>query len=79
MSGAPIVTTTFRVGRRFKVNMSIPRFQPGEILPVIVEWSPRVPSRLTKREAQDYRRGRDLAIAEAARLSGGGGVLTVEV
>ena len=44
-----------------------------------VEWSPDVPKRrLNKREIQDYRRGRDAALTEVARLIGGN-VLCVEV
>ena len=75
----PLVTTTFRVGRRFKVAMTIPCFGPGETLAMNVEWSPDVPKRrLNKREIQDYRRGRDAALAEVARLIGGN-VLCVEV
>ena len=75
----PLVTTTFRVGRRFKVAMTIPSFGPGETLSMNVEWSPDVPKRrLNKREIQDYRRGRDAALAEVARLIGGN-VLCVEV
>jgi hypothetical protein len=75
----PLVTTTFRVGRRFKVAMTIPSFGPGETLAMNVEWSPDVPKRrLNKREIQDYRRGRDAALAEVARLIGGN-VLCVEV
>lgn len=75
----PLVTTTFRVGRRFKVAMAIPSFGPGETLTMNVEWSPEVPKRrLNKREIQDYRRGRDAALAEVARLIGGN-VLCVEV
>ena len=74
-----LVTTTFRVGRRFKVAMTIPSFGPGETLAMNVEWSPDVPKRrLNKREIQDYRRGRDAALAEVARLIGGN-VLCVEV
>ena len=75
----PLVTTTFRVGRRFKVAMTIPSFGPGETLAMNVEWSPDVPKRrLNKREIQDYRRGRDAALAEVARLIGGN-VLCAEV
>ena len=75
----PLVTTTFRVGRRFNVAMTIPSFGPSETLSMNVEWSPDVPKRrLNKREIQDYRRGRDAALAEVARLIGGN-VLCVEV
>lgn len=75
----PLVTTTFRVGRRFKVAMTIPSFGPDETLAMNVEWSPDVPKRrLNKREIQDYRRGRDAALTEVARLIGDN-VLCVEV
>ncbi|MFO1129152.1 MAG: hypothetical protein U1E66_12050 [Rhodospirillales bacterium] len=36
-----------------------------------VEWEPDVPKRMNEREMQDYRRGRDAAMAEVARLIGG--------
>jgi hypothetical protein len=76
---APLVDTTFRVGRRFKVAMTIPAVRPGEALVLNVEWMPAVPKRrLNKRELADYRRGRDAALAEVGRLIGGN-VLCVEV
>lgn len=78
-SNAPLVTTTFRVGKRFKCTVTVPRFEPGDTLALSFEWEPDVPQRpLTKREITDYRRGRDVALNEVARLIGGN-VMCVEV
>ena len=35
------------------------------------EWEPSTPKRLNDREMRDYRRGRDAALSEVARLIGG--------
>jgi hypothetical protein len=74
----PLLRTTFRVGRRYRCTLTIPHIERGEALAMQTEWSPGIPKRLSKREIQDYRRGRDAALAEVARLIGGN-VLCVEV
>jgi hypothetical protein len=54
----------FRVGRRYQCAMSIDA--SGGAL--TCAWSPEIPTRLSKRELRDYRRGRDALVAELARL-----------
>lgn len=74
----PLVTTTFRVGRRYRCTMTIPRPEPGSALAMACAWEPSPPKRLNEREMRDYRRGRNAALSEAARLIGAN-VLCVEV
>lgn len=68
----PLVTTTFRVGKRYRCTMTIPRLELGSALSMACEWEPSIPKRLNDRDMRDYRRGRDAALSEAARLIGGG-------
>ena len=39
------------------------------------EWAPDMPKRLSHRELQQYREGRDQAMAELARRAGGMGLV----
>jgi hypothetical protein len=56
---------TFAVGYRFMCTIHLPiRIEPGTATEVRVEWSPRVPQKLSVREQADYQRGRDRAFAE---------------
>lgn len=66
-----LVTATFRVGRHYRCTMTIPRPEPGAALSMACEWEPSTPKRLNDREMRDYRRGRDAALSEVARLIGG--------
>lgn len=59
------LSTTFRVGRRFKCTMSMDA--SGGALKC--EWAPRTPTRLSRQELADYRRGRDAMIGEFARIT----------
>jgi|APTNR8051073442_1049403.scaffolds.fasta_scaffold00566_9 hypothetical protein len=74
----PLVQSVFRVGKRWRVHLTVPAIAPGEAMALDMEWYPAVPDRrLNKREAADYRRGRDAALAEVAKTIGGG-VLVLE-
>lgn len=67
----PRVETTFRVGSKYRVTMTIADGQ------MTSEWEPHLPRSMSKREWQDYRRGRDAWVAEISKLIGGS-VLVVE-
>lgn len=54
-----VVQHSFSVGRRYRCTMS---FFDGD---VNVEWQPRKPNDLRKREVRDYRAGRDEFIKRA--------------
>jgi hypothetical protein len=69
------ITTTFRVGRRYRCSLRYPSPECGGL---IAEWEPSFPTRrLTKAELADYRQGRDTFFAEIARMIGGN-VLIIE-
>lgn len=59
------ISTTFRVGRRFRCTMSMDA-RGGALK---CEWEPKTPTRLSREEMADYRRGRNMMIAEFARLT----------
>lgn len=62
-------TRTFRVGK-FKVVMSFPKPERGRAGAIVMEWSPYTPKRLTPAELEQYRQGRDAAVAELAEATG---------
>lgn len=64
MSASRGVEFTFAVGARYVCTLTLPATaQRGEVTHVAVEWSPRVPRKLSARERTDYERGRDRAFA----------------
>jgi hypothetical protein len=66
------LSTTFRVGRRYRCSIALPLASIEQGAAVIeTRWEPDVPYRLTKAELRDYRRGRDALLAEVARHIGG--------
>jgi hypothetical protein len=70
VSGA--LSTTFRVGCRYRCTISLPvsSLKNGTAA-IETKWEPSVPDRLTSEEISDYRRGRDILLAEVARYIGG--------
>jgi hypothetical protein len=48
----------------------MPQSRRGDVSSAVFEWEPDVPRRLTKKELQEYRPGRDAAFAELARRTG---------
>ena len=64
------LSSTFRVGRRYRCTIVLPLLLSG-LTQLATKWEPAPPSRLTKSELRDYRRGRDALLAEAARVLGG--------
>lgn len=79
IDGSKEISSTWRVGRRWKVTMRFPFPPPeGEVSVVRMEWNPDMPDRrLNKKEIAEYRRGRDAAIAEVQAMIDGS-VLLVE-
>ncbi len=54
---------TWRVGKR-RVTMTAPKLRNGHVSFAAVEWAPDVPSKLSRREIEQYMRGRDAAFAD---------------
>jgi hypothetical protein len=74
MTESPTISTTFRVGKKFRCTITVPVSRTSAVLKA--EWEPDVPNRrLNKVELSDYRRGRDALISELAQQLGGNIVL----
>jgi len=73
------LSTTFRVGRRHCCTISLPvsSLKKGTAA-IETKWEPHVPVRLTNEEIRDYRRCRDILLAEVAHYIGGN-VAVVEI
>jgi hypothetical protein len=72
------LSTAFRVGR-YTCSISLPmRALADGAVHIETSWLPETPTRLTKAELREYRRGRDALLAEAGRLLGGN-VIVAEV
>ena len=67
-SGALI--RTFKVGG-YECTLTFPKTAQGQVLSMTAEWDPQVPDRLTPDELDQYRAGRDAAVAEMAQILGG--------
>lgn len=63
---APLMVRAWRVGAR-TCTMTVPRPSPGSPAHVAMEWTPDLPFGLNADEWQQYRQGRDAAIAEVAQ------------
>ena len=65
------LSTMFRVGR-YTCSIQLPAeaLRAG-IVRLETRWLPEAPMRLSKAELHQYRAGRDVLLAEAARLLGG--------
>ncbi len=70
----PALVRTFRVGKR-TVTITAPQMRAGKVSCAVVEWSPSMPTRLSRREMAQYRRGRDAAFADLCRDLGVRGML----
>lgn len=60
---------TFRVGER-EVTITLPRPGAGRVVHLTVEWSPSLPTKLSPAEFDQYRAGRDSALAELSAAMG---------
>ena len=60
---AAAMVRTWRVGSR-RVTMTAPKLRNGQVSFAAMEWEPDVPTKLSKREAKQYMKGRDAAFAE---------------
>lgn len=67
---AAFLTRRFSVGA-YTCTLTLPRPKPGSVMALAIEWSPTVPSKLTADDLQQYRRERNAALAEVARVLGG--------
>ncbi len=54
---------TWCVGKR-RVTMTAPRIRNGQVAMATIEWHPDTPSKLSRREREQYRTGRDAAFAD---------------
>lgn len=66
---SPLLVRTWQVGNR-TCTMAVPRPQPGQPVHLVIEWSPAMPRRLSGDELDEYRAGRDAALADVARELG---------
>ncbi len=60
---AAAMTRTWRVGKR-RVTMTAPKLRNGQVAMATIEWLPTMPSKLSRREWKQYRKGRDAAFAD---------------
>jgi hypothetical protein len=67
--GADFASRTWSVGR-YECTLVVPRPRLGQVLHVLLEWSPRRPRSLTDAELAAYRRGRNEALAEISAQFG---------
>jgi len=71
--------TTFRVGDRYRCSISIALASlTVGMLDIATLWEPDVPEHLSADEMNDYRRGRNALLAEAAQRIGGN-VAVIEI
>lgn len=67
-----VLSTIFRVGH-YRCEMSLPtdyRPDSNTIIPLKVEWSPNIPTKMSLGETAMYRFGRDNFIAEFSKITG---------
>jgi len=65
-----VIASTFRVGR-YRCSVSVPiNLPPGAAIHLNVEWHPHLPSRLSKKELKEYRRGRRTLLLEVSKYVG---------
>ena len=60
---AAAMTRSWRVGKR-TVTATVPQVRAGQVQCTSMEWDPDMPRKLSRREWQQYRAGRDAAFAE---------------
>lgn len=66
---SPLIRT-FKVGR-YECTLTFPPAKRGSVSAMSAEWSPEHPGRLTPAELEQYRAGRNKALAELAAIVGG--------
>ena len=65
MTAEAAFTRSWPVGS-YNATLSTPKPKPGQQLTAVIEWTPSQPRRLTPAEFEQYRSGRDAALAEMA-------------
>jgi hypothetical protein len=67
------LTLSARVGYRWRVTFSLDpeTITAGKVLELVVDWSPKVPRRLSTQELAHYFAARNAFTAELARVVGG--------
>jgi hypothetical protein len=63
MSACAVISRTWKVDS-YSVTLTMPRRPVGATATAVVEWVPSKPLRLSALEFEQYRAGRDAAIAE---------------
>lgn len=66
-ASAAVMTRTWQVGAHV-VTLTLPQPKTGAPRTAAFEWSPAKPQRLTATEVEQYRAGRDAAIAELSEV-----------
>ena len=69
MAAEPAFTRSWSVGS-YIATLTSPAPSAGQVRSAVIEWSPNVPGRLSPPMADAYRRGRDKALADMARVLG---------
>jgi hypothetical protein len=69
-ASAALATRPWQVGSSWTVTLTIPPGVPGKGAVCTIEWDPSVPERLTPDELEQYRGGRNEALADVARELG---------
>lgn len=65
----PVFVRTWQVGPR-RVTLTVPRLPDGKAGILAIEWDGSVPHHMSGAEWQQYRAGRDAAIADMSRELG---------
>ena len=71
---AAALVRTWRVGKR-RVTMTASQIRNGQVAMATIEWFPTLPRKLSRREWQQYRAGRNATFAELCGDLGIRGVL----
>jgi len=64
-----MLSRSWRVGR-YTATLTVPPPRRGQIASAVIEWEPKVPGHLTEAELDQYRNGRDGALADLAGALG---------
>lgn len=69
MTAEAAFVRSWQVGR-YTATLRTPQPRPGQVQAAAIEWAPEIPQRLSAAEVEQYRIGRDAALADLARRMG---------
>jgi hypothetical protein len=70
MSAEQALTRSWKVGDRTCTLTMPAKTQPAQVRSACIEWDPAAPARLSAAEWQEYRAGRNAALADISRELG---------